>query len=70
MTSIEFPASGPLPPADPLQVTIREAGRLLSFDARTIHRLIDRGELIATGHGRGRRVTMASIKAYVQRHQE
>ena len=47
---------------EPLQVTIQEAARLLSYDPRTVRRKIDNGELKATGHGRGRRVIMASIK--------
>lgn len=69
MTIIEFPGAGAPVPAEPFQVTIKEAGRLLSFDGRTIRRLIERGELIATGHGQSRRVTMASLKAYVERNQ-
>jgi excisionase family DNA binding protein len=40
---------------EPLQVTIAEAARLLAFDARTVRRLIARGELAAVGKGRMRR---------------
>jgi excisionase family DNA binding protein len=66
MTILEFPqqpTSG-----EPLQVTIKEAARLLAFDTATIRRKIKRGELDATGHGQSRRVTMASLRAYVERN--
>jgi excisionase family DNA binding protein len=56
------------PHYDPLQVTIREAGRLLSYNDRTIRRLILMGELSALGQGSLRRVTMQSIRDYQQRH--
>jgi excisionase family DNA binding protein len=54
-------------PMEPLQVSIREAARLLAYDERTIRRLIARGELIAAGNGRLRRVPMASLRAYQER---
>lgn len=65
------PATAPreaAPHYDPLQVTIREAGRLLSYNDRTIRRLILSGELCAVGQGPLRRVTMQSIRDYQQRH--
>lgn len=57
----------PLRP-EPLQVTINEAARLLAYDARTIRRLIIRGELVAVGQGRLRRIPMQSLRDYQQRH--
>jgi excisionase family DNA binding protein len=54
-------------PAEPLQVSIREAARLMAYDERTIRRLIDRGEIISAGQGRLRRVLMASLRAYQDR---
>jgi excisionase family DNA binding protein len=53
---------------EPLQVTVREAARLLSHSERTIHRLIQSGELSSIGQGRMRRIPMASIRAYQERH--
>ena len=56
--------------SEPLQVTISEAARLLAYDARTIRRLIARGEIAAVGAGRMRRVPMRSLHDYQQRHLE
>src|SRR5688572_9248144 len=53
---------------EPLQVTINEAARLLAYDARTIRRLIIRGELPAVGQGRLRRIPMQSLRDYQQRN--
>jgi excisionase family DNA binding protein len=53
---------------EPLQVTISEAARLLAYDSRTIRRLIIRGEIIAVGEGRMRRVPVQSLRDYQQRH--
>jgi excisionase family DNA binding protein len=53
---------------EPFQVTISEAARLLAYDARTIRRLIARGELAAVGEGRLRRVPVQSLREYQQRH--
>ena len=55
MSSIEFRA--PLPLAEPLQVSITKAGRLLLA-----------GELDSVGRGRGLRITIASIRAFQERH--
>lgn len=63
MTILDFPTTG-----ERLQVTIKEAARLLSFDPATVRRKIRRGELEATGHGQSTRVTMASLRAYVERN--
>ncbi len=56
------------PRPEPLQVTINEAARLLAYDARTIRRLILRGELPAVGQGRLRRIPLQSLRDYQQRH--
>jgi excisionase family DNA binding protein len=68
------PAAAPLPTAtarrptlEPLQVSIREAARLMAYDERTIRRLIARGEIVAAGEGRLRRVPLASLRAYQER---
>jgi excisionase family DNA binding protein len=53
---------------EPLQVTISEAARLLAYDARTIRRMIARGEIAAVGEGRLRRVPVQSLREYQQRH--
>jgi excisionase family DNA binding protein len=53
---------------EPLQVTINEAARLLAYDTRTIRRLILRGELVAVGEGRMRRVPVQSLRDYQQRN--
>jgi excisionase family DNA binding protein len=57
-----------LEPAEPLQVTVLEAARLLSYDTRTIRQLITKGELSAVGQGRLRRVDMQSLHEYQRRH--
>jgi excisionase family DNA binding protein len=56
------------PRREPLQVSIDEAARLLAYNARTIRRLIARGELPVVGIGRLRRVPMQSLRDYQQRH--
>jgi excisionase family DNA binding protein len=53
---------------EPLQVTLKEAARLLAYDLRTIHRLISRGELSSVGEGRLRRVPVQELRDYQQRH--
>lgn len=57
----------PAPPA-PLQVTILEAARLMSYDESTIRRLIKKGELVSVGRGRMRRVDMGSLHEYQKRN--
>jgi excisionase family DNA binding protein len=52
----------------PLQIHISEAARLLSYDSRTIRRLITRGELQAVGRGKLRRVLTRSVHEYQQRN--
>jgi excisionase family DNA binding protein len=52
----------------PLQVKVKDAAALLSYCRRTIENLIAQGELKAVGTGRLRRVTMASIEEYQERH--
>ncbi len=64
----ERPTRAAAPRPEPLQVSIDEAARLLAYNARTIRRLIDRGELSAVGVGRLRRVPMQSLHAYQERN--
>ena len=56
------------PLSEPLQVTIRKAAQLLSYDERTIRRLIIRGELQAIGRGRMRRIALADLRDWQQRN--
>jgi excisionase family DNA binding protein len=56
------------PLSEPLQVTIRKAAQLLSYDERTIRRLIIRGELQAVGRGRMRRIALADIREWQRRN--
>ena len=53
---------------EPLQVTIREAAALLSYDERTVRRLVERGELRAVGRGRLRRIALADIRDWQERN--
>src|SRR5262245_9807739 len=48
-----------------IAVRIKTAADMLEYDNSTIRRYIRRGDLEATGSGRGRRVTMRSIEALV-----
>jgi hypothetical protein len=66
MSSIEF--RNPPPLAEPLQVSITKAGRLLDYSTRHIRRLLIAGELDSVGRGRGLRITIASIRAFQERH--
>lgn len=53
---------------EPLQVTVREAGRLLAYDARTITRLVERGELQIVGQGKLRRIPLSSLYDFQRRN--
>jgi excisionase family DNA binding protein len=54
-------------PVTPLAVSPQEAGRLLSLGLSRIYKLLRAGELQSFEAGRARRITMASIHAYVAR---
>ena len=56
------------PQIERLQVTIREAANLLSYDERTIRRLVSRGELTAVGKGRLRRIALVDIRDWQERN--
>lgn len=56
------------PQTERLQVTIREAASLLSYDERTIRRLVARGELTAVGKGRLRRIAITDIHSWQERN--
>ena len=58
----------PKPAVERLQVTIREAATMLSYDERTIRRLVTRGELTAIGKGRLRRIALADIRDWQARN--
>jgi len=64
---IEFKDHTPLS-VEPLQVSITKAGRLLDYSTRHIRRLLISGELESVSRGRGLRITVASIRAFQQRH--
>lgn len=49
-----------------LQVTIAETAIMLGVDSSTVRRMLARGDLDYTGHGRGRRVITSSIYAYIE----
>jgi excisionase family DNA binding protein len=55
-------------PESLIQIPIREAARLLSYNERTIRRLIQRGELHAVGRGKLRRIPLSSIRDYQKRN--
>jgi excisionase family DNA binding protein len=49
-------------------ITVAQAAKMLSFDTRTIHRMIAAGELEAVGSEKRLRVRRASVRAYIERH--
>jgi excisionase family DNA binding protein len=51
----------------PLVVPPREAGRLLSLSTSRLYQLMRDGELQSYEDGRARRITVASIHAYIAR---
>jgi excisionase family DNA binding protein len=54
--------------SEKLQVSIREAARLLAFSERTIYSLLQRGELRSVGQGRLRRIPIAELKSWQERN--
>ena len=52
---------------EPLAVPPRQACRLLSIGNTRLYQLLDAGELVAYHEGRGRRITMQSIRARMAR---
>jgi hypothetical protein len=54
-------------PVTPIAVSPADAGRLLSLGGSRIYALMRSGELESYVDGRARRVTVASISAYVAR---
>lgn len=54
---------------EPLLVKVSEAARLLACDRATIYRRVQKGELTAVGREQAMRVTMAGIRAYVERNE-
>jgi excisionase family DNA binding protein len=54
----------------PLLLTLPEAGRALSVDARTVRRMISRGDLALVRVGRLVRVSVADLQAFVARQSQ
>lgn len=52
----------------PLQVSKRDAARLLDLSVRTIERLVERGELAQIGTGRLARFALDDLRAYQERN--
>lgn len=52
----------------PLQVSKRDAARLLDLSVRTIERLVERGELAQIGTGRLSRFAIDDLRAWQQRN--
>lgn len=52
------------------RTTVAEAAEKLSFDTRTIHRMIAEGELEAVGSEKRLRVRRTSVRAYIKRHRK
>ena len=66
-----IPAALPVtPPSERLLVTVEEAARLLSVSPRTIRNLVAARTLEVRGRHRLRRVTMASLRRYVEVDEE
>jgi excisionase family DNA binding protein len=63
--SIERSSAAPSVAA--IAVTPREACRLLSLGGSRVYDLMKSGELVSYQDGRARRITVASIHAYVER---
>lgn len=59
--------SGSSPRANPLVVSPREAGYMLSLGLTRIYELVGAGELVSYTDGRSRRITVESIHAYIRR---
>jgi excisionase family DNA binding protein len=49
-----------------VQVTVAEAARMLAIHPVSVRRKVQQGQLTATGHGRGYRVVVESIHAYLE----
>lgn len=52
---------------DPLLVSEREAGVVLGVSARSVFNLLARGDLTAVRIGKRKLVTVASIRAFIER---
>jgi excisionase family DNA binding protein len=55
---------------DPLVVRPQEACRILAIGLTRLYELLHEGELESYRHGRSRRITVASIRAYIDRQIE
>jgi excisionase family DNA binding protein len=53
-----------------LLVTVKEAADMLSVSPRTLYNLLYAGEIRSVKLAQGRRVVVASLRAYVEREQQ
>jgi excisionase family DNA binding protein len=53
---------------EPLLVRVEEAARILSLSRSTIYELLDRGELPSVRCGAARRIPLAALHTWVERH--
>ena len=56
------------PQIEPLLVRVEEAARILSLSRSTIYEMMDSGELPSVRWGTARRIPMAALRAWVERH--
>jgi excisionase family DNA binding protein len=56
------------PQVEPLLVRVEEAARILSLSRSTIYELLDRGELPSVRCGAARRIPLAALHTWVERH--
>ncbi len=54
----------------PLQYKLSAAAELLSVSKRTLERMISRGDIRSTGHGKLRRVPHADLLAWIERNRQ
>lgn len=52
------------PALEPIFISIKEAGAMLSLTPWSVRQLLDAGEIESTYHGRRRLVVLDSVRAY------
>lgn len=55
------------PAIEPLLVRVEEAARILSLSRSTIYEMMDSGELPSVRWGAARRISVAALRAWVER---
>ena len=63
MTATQAPAD------ERLLVTVKEAAAVLSISRSLVYELLNKGEIKSIKLDHGRRVVVASLREYVERHQ-